>query len=162
MFGQAIELQRLDMRHRRSLGQTRHFGDCGARSEVEKHAVSLDGSGAAVAEPDLDGARSDESRSAIDQICAAGFSVILVYLAQLSDHRALTVLDGRHVDAHRFSLESEFCAAPRQGYYLGGPDDVLARQAGDVWTRAAEQPALNDCHSTTAIAGPCGKFASDS
>src|ERR1700719_5399555 len=44
MPGQAIELQRLDMRHRRSLGQAGHLRNCRARTEVEKDAVSLDGS----------------------------------------------------------------------------------------------------------------------
>ena len=99
MPGQAIKLQRLDMRHWRSLGQAGHFGNCGARTEVEKDAVSLDGSRAAVAQLDLHGARSDESRNAIDQFRAAGFGVFLVCLAQLADHRALAALDGRHVDA---------------------------------------------------------------
>src|ERR1700719_2123507 len=41
----------------------------------------------------------------------------------------------------------------------GGPDQVLAWQAGDVRTGATEQPALYNHRSTTAIAGPCGEFA---
>src|SRR6266851_5644712 len=162
MPGQAIELQRLDMRHWRSLGQAGNFGDCGARTEVEKHAVSLDCSCAAVAKLDFHRAASDESRNAINQFGAAGFGVVLVCLAQLSDHRALAALDGRHVDAQQISLEAELDAAPGQGNYLGGPDQVLAWQAGDVGTGATEQPALDDCHSTTAVAGPCGEFAGDS
>ena len=71
-------------------------------------------------------------------------------------------LDSRHVDAQRISLEAELHAAPGQGDYLGGPDQVLAWQAGDVGTGATEQPALYNYRSTTAIAGPCSKFASDS
>src|SRR5580704_2659016 len=162
MVGQTIELQRLDMRHWSSLGQAGHFGDCGARTKVENDAVSLDGSRAAIAQLDLHCAGSDESRNAIDQFRAAGFGAVLVCRAQLPDHRALAALDGRHVNAHRFSLESEFYATPGQGDYLRGPDQVLAGQAGDVGTGATEQPALNDCHSTTAVAGPCGKFAGGS
>src|SRR5216683_967771 len=155
MPGQAIELQRLDMRHWRSLSKAGHLRNCGARIEVEKDAVSLDGSRTAIAQLDFHRATSDESRNAIDQFRAAGFGVVLVCLAQLSDHRALAALDGRHVDAQGISLESELHAAPGQGDYLGGPDQILAWQAGDVRTRAAEQPALDDCHSTAVVAGPC-------
>src|SRR6266851_3560945 len=162
MPGQAIKLQRLDMRHRRSLGQAGHLRNCCARTEVEKDAVSLDGSRTAIAQLDLHCAGSDKSRNAIDQFRAAGFGVVLVCLVQLSDHRALAALDRRHIDAQGISLEAELHAAPGQGNYLGGPDQVLAWQAGDVRTRATEQPALDDCHSTTAVAGPCGEFAGDS
>src|SRR6266404_991884 len=162
MPGQAIKLQRLDMRHWRSLGQGGHFGDCGARTEVEKHAVSLDCSCAAIAQLDFHRATSDESRNAINQFRAAAFGVISVYLAQFSDHRAFSPLNSRHVDAQRISLEPELHAAPGQGDYLGGPDQVLAWQAGDVGTGATEQAALYNYRSTTAIAGPCSKFASDS
>src|ERR1700691_3876944 len=49
MPGQPIELQRLDMRHRRSLAPAGHLRNCCARTEVEKDAVSLDGSRAAIA-----------------------------------------------------------------------------------------------------------------
>lgn len=108
------------------------------------------------------GARSDESRNAIDQFRAAGFGMILAYLAQLPDHRAFAALDSRYVDAQRVSLEPELDAAPGQGDYLGRPDQVLAWQAGDVGTGDAEQPALDDCHATRAVAGPCGKFAGNS
>src|SRR6266851_9697148 len=148
MPGQAIKLQRLDMRHWRSLSQAGHLRNCCARTEVEKDAVSPDGSRTAIAQLDLHGAGSDESRNAIDQFRAAGFGVVLVRLAQLSDHRALAALDGGHVNAQGISLEAELDAAPGQGDYLGGPDQVLAWQAGDVGTRATEQPALDDCHST--------------
>src|SRR6266481_6582924 len=158
----AIKLQRLDMRHRGSVGQAGHLRNCCARTEVEKDAVSLDCSCATIAKLDFHRAGSDESRNAIDQFRAAAFGVIGVYLAQFSDHRAFSPLNSRHVDAQGISLEPELHAAPGQGDYLGGPDQVLAWQAGDVGTRAAEQPALNDYRSTTAIAGPRGKFASDS
>src|SRR5271163_4490989 len=162
MPGQAIELQRLDMRHWRNLSQAGHLRNCCARTEVEKHTVSLDCFCATIAPLDFHRATSDESRNAIDQFSAAGFGVILVCLAQLSDHRALAALDRRHVDAQRISLEAELHAASGQGNYLGGPDQVLAWQAGDVGTGATEQPALYNYRSTTAIAGPCGKFAGDS
>src|SRR6266481_8843655 len=158
----AIKLQRLDMRHRRSLGQAGHFGDCGARTEVEKHAVSLDCFCATIAQLDFHRATSDESRNAINQFRAAAFGVISVYLAQFADHRAFSPLNSRHIDAQRISLEPELHAAPGQGDYLCGPDQVLAWQAGDVGTGATEQAALYNYRSTTAIAGPCGKFASDS
>src|SRR5713101_3542247 len=79
MPGQAIKLQRLDMRHRRSLGQAGHLRNCCARTEVEKDAVSLDGSRTAIAQLDLHCAGSDESRNAIDQFRAAAFGVIAVY-----------------------------------------------------------------------------------
>src|SRR5690349_5717990 len=138
MSRQAIELQRLDMGHWHSLGQAGHFGNRGVRTKVEKHAVAPDGSRAAIAQLDLHRAESDESRDAIDQFRAAGFGVLLVCLAPLSDHRALAPLDGRHVDAQGIRLEAELDAAPGQGDYLGGPDDVLAGQTGDVWTGAAE------------------------
>ena len=162
MPGQTIELQRLDMRHWRSLGQAGHFGDCGARPEVEKHAVSLDCSCTAVAKLDFHRATSDESRNAINQFRAAAFGVIGVYLAQFADHRAFAPLNSRHVDAHGISLEPELHAPPGQGDYLGGPDQVLAWQAGDIGTGATEQAALDNYRSTTAIAGPCGEFAGDS
>src|SRR5216683_6133403 len=162
MPGQAIELQRLDMRHWRNLSQAGHLRNCCARTEVEKHAVSLDGSRTAIAQLDFHRATSDESRNAINQFRAAAFGVISVYLAQFSDHRAFSPLNSRHVDAQRISLEPELHAAPGQGDYLGGPDQVLAWQAGDVGTGATEQAALYNYRSTTAIAGPCGKFASDS
>src|SRR5882724_9690356 len=58
MPGQSIKLQRLDMRHRRSLRQAGHLRNCCARTEVEKDAVSLDGSLAAIAQLDLHGAGS--------------------------------------------------------------------------------------------------------
>src|SRR5229473_771851 len=130
MPGQAIKLQRLDMRHRPSLGQAGHLRNCCARTEVEKDAVSPDGSRTAIAQLDLHGAGSDESRNAIDQFRAAGFGVVLVSLAQLSDHRALAALDRSHVDTQGISLEPELDAPPGQGNYPGGPDDVLAGQAG--------------------------------
>src|SRR6266446_8641398 len=120
MPGQAIELQRLDMRHWRSLGQAGHLRNCGARTEVEKHAVSLDRFCATIAKLDFHRATSDESRNAIDQFRAAAFGVVLVCSAQLSDHRALAALDGRHIDAQGISLEAELDAAPGQGDYLGG------------------------------------------
>src|SRR4029077_4097306 len=93
---------------------------------------------------------------------AAAFGVISVYLTQFSDHRAFSPLNRRHFDAQRISLKPELHAAPGQGDYLGRPDQVLAWQAGDVGTRATEQPALHNYRSTTAIAGPCGEFAGDS
>src|SRR5215472_6580449 len=161
MRGQAIELQRLDMRHRRSFGQAGHFGDRGARTEVEKDAVSLDCPRATVAKLDFHCATSDESRNAINQFRAAAFGVIGVYLAQFCDHRAFAPLNSRHVDGQRISLEPELLAAPGQGDYLGGPDQVLAWQAGNVGTGATEQPALYNYRSTTAIACPRGKFAGD-
>src|SRR5260221_7854777 len=150
------------MGHRRSLGQAGHLRNCRTRTEVEKDAISLDGSRPAIAQLDLHGAGRDESRNAIDQFRAAGFGMLLVCLAQLSDHRALAALDRCHVDAQRISLEPELHAAPGQRNYLGGPDQVLAWQAGDVGTGTTEQPALYNYRSTTAIAGPCGKFPGDS
>src|SRR6266851_5627875 len=57
---QAIKLQRLDMRHRGSVGQAGHLRNRCARTKVEKPAVSLDCSCATIAQLDLQCAGSDE------------------------------------------------------------------------------------------------------
>lgn len=62
MSRQAIEFQRLDMRHWRSLGEAGHVGNCVARANIGEHAISRERLRAAVAKLDFDSARSNESR----------------------------------------------------------------------------------------------------
>src|SRR5207237_1290429 len=59
---------------------------------------------------------------------------------------ALAVADAGHVDPPAVLGETERLAAAEVGGDLGGVDDVLARQAGDVRAGAADVPALDDRH----------------
>jgi hypothetical protein len=81
-----------------------------------------------------------------------------MHLAQFFDHHAFAPLDGGHIDAHRFSLQAEFHTAPRQRDDLGGPDHVLAWQAGNVGARAAKQSTF-DYGGSMGVARPRDEFA---
>src|SRR5580700_8419597 len=59
------------------------------------------------------------------------------------DHVALALANCRHVDRDRPGHRAELRAVTRQMRDLRAPNLVLARQAGDVGTGAADPPALH-------------------
>ena len=82
-----------------------------------------------------------------------------MYGDQIIDHLSLAAAHALHVDAHGTRSDAELGAAADQRRHLPAVDDVLARQAGDVRARTADQPALDD---RAALAGlrqsPCEVF----
>lgn len=58
-------------------------------------------------------------------------------------HFAFAIGNGGHVDGVAGDVHAELCSASDVGSYLGGVDDVFARQRGNVWAGATHPPALN-------------------
>jgi hypothetical protein len=73
------------------------------------------------------------------------------------DHSALSISDRSHVDTEPIDTNSKFLAAPDVVRELRGMDDVLARQARDVWTGAADILPLYNRHTPSATTECPGK-----
>src|SRR5262249_22873561 len=143
VFGQPLEVENLHVSHRLRLGESWHFGNRRAGTEIEEDAVAANGPCATAVDVDFNRAWSDESGVAHDQFRAARDRMVDVHLMKPLNHQPLAPLHALHVDAQRFGFEAEFRASPGKGNDLGGIDDVLAWKAGNVRAGAAEQPSLN-------------------
>jgi hypothetical protein len=60
------------------------------------------------------------------------------------DHCSLAIADTFHVDMNVTGADTELRATPQPLRHLRRMNDVLARHASDIRTRAADQPALYD------------------
>lgn len=64
-------------------------------------------------------------------------------------HFAFAIGNGRHIDAVAGNVDAELCSACPVGSYLGGVDDVFARETGNVWAGATHPFALNHGNALT-------------
>jgi hypothetical protein len=141
--GQPVQVEELDVSHRPGRGQAGQVGHCRVGAQVQEDAVAADPAGTAAGQFHLDGPRLGEAGVAHDEFGPAGPVPVQVQPAQAVDHDALPVLDALHAGGGRPRFDSEFGGPPGQGAHLGGVDDVLARQAGDVRARPADQLPLH-------------------
>src|SRR4029077_14345954 len=86
----------------------------------------------------------DESPGPHDQLGTAGPILLHVHGDQSFDHVALTLSDASHVGPGRTCRQAELGRVVNQVHDLGAPDLVLAGQAVDIRTGAADPFSLYD------------------
>src|SRR6266446_806578 len=67
-----------------------------------------------------------------------------MHLDQSSDHLALALTHGWHIDFPVILRDSEFLASPEVRGGFGAMDDILARKTGDIGARTSDIFSLND------------------
>jgi hypothetical protein len=146
-----VELQRLHMGERRACPETRDVGDAGAGAEVEEDPLAGDAPGTALGEPDFNGAWRGESAFAEDELHARRGKALAMDLDHAFDHLALAPANVLHPGGGRHGAGAVIGGVPDQLRHPGTLDDILARQAGDVGTGAADQPTLDHHHRATLL-----------
>ena len=144
MRRQIVELESLDMGQRPGGLEARNVGDCRVRSEVEENLVARQHPRAAVIQPHLERFRRHKAPAPHDQFGAACLVVLQMQGDLAVDHVALALANFRHVGRDGPGHRAELCCVMRQMRDPGAPNLILAGQAGDVGTGAADPPALDD------------------
>ena len=145
-----VELQRFDMRQRPSVGETRDARDRRAGAEIQKQAVGDEAARAAFSKSRLDRARPHKDAFGKEELEMRDRELPAVDRDHAVDHLALALAYSLHVHRRRVDTHAVRRGAPDQIGDLGAADHVLARQAGDVRTRSANQGAL-DHHDGPAL-----------
>jgi len=130
--------------HRPGGNEAGHVRHCRARAQVQEDAITADAAGTAVGQLNVDRSFRDEAGLAHDEFGAAGSVAVEMHLAQAVDHCPLSALYALHVGRRRPEFDSKFGCLPGERANLGGVNNVLARQAGYVRARPADQLPLND------------------
>src|SRR5207244_8887231 len=117
----------------------------------EEHPLSADLAGITLKEVDLDSSFAHEASFAHDELNPCGLVPLEMKLSFTLDHCPLPGLDARHVGHRRLEVHPELARPRRERANLRRANDVLARQTGDIRTRAADQLPLHDCR-TVALA----------
>src|SRR5207253_5204524 len=73
-----------------------------------------------------------------------GLEVAQVQLSEPVDHLAFAAGDAGHVDAHRPAHHAQTRGRVDERNGLGAINDILAGQAGHVWTGAAHHGSFDD------------------
>ena len=148
------------MSHRFGVLEARNIGNGCVSSQVEEHLRADQRARAAVIEAHFKRFRRDEAPAPHDQFRAACFVVAQMGVHERLDHVALASTNLRHVDFDRASDRAELRGVARQMRDLGATNFILAGQTRDVWTGAADPPALDDCGpASRARHVPSGQFA---
>ena len=159
MFRDVIEFQRLDVRKRLRLDQSRNRLKRGARARIDDNIFATESAGPAGGQLGFDGLGTNEASCAHHQFRAALLVVIEVNVDQAPHHLALSLAHGSHVDLNVLFADSELGAAVKERGSLGAVDDILARQARDVWARAAHIFSLDHHYALSLLSGgPGNKF----
>ena len=105
----------------------------------------MEGARATAVKCDLNGLRHHEFSFAHDQLGARFVVFLLMQCDQAIDHLPLTLANPGQIDFAILCGDAELAPAIQQVRDLRAVNHVLARQAGDVRTRTANVPPLNDC-----------------
>ena len=114
------------------------------RSDVEEDLVAREHTRTAVIQSNLERFRRHETPATHDQFGAARFVVLQMPRNLIFNHGPLAPANRRHIDSNGTSHGPELRAVPRQVRDLGAANFILAGQAGDVGTGAADPPPLDD------------------
>ena len=144
MRGQDVEIQRFDMGHRVDGFEARNVGDGRMRSHIDENLGPGQRARPAVIQAHLEGFRPQEAPRSHDQFGAAFLVVLQMRRDEPVDHVALALAHLRHVDLDRAGHHAELGAVARVMRDFGAVDFVLARQARDIGTAAADPLALDD------------------
>ena len=126
--------KRIDMRHRFRIRKPRYIWYRCVGSDVHEYALRGNCPFAAVAQSDLESTRSGELSIRPNQFSAGCLILIDMDFDQVLYHFSLSRIDADHVDGDRSSFYPEFLVSTKQRGDLRSVNDVLARQAGDIWT----------------------------
>ena len=102
--------------------------------------------------------RPDESAFAHDQLSATDLVIVKVYCLEVFHHLPLSIPNAVHINGKSARLNAELRPPTEQSGHFGAMNDILAWQASDVGTGAADQLAFYDgsvltflLRSTTAV-----------
>ncbi len=143
MGRQVIQLERLDVGERPRRLETGHGGNCRVRSDIDENALAGQHARSAVVEMHLARLRRHKAPVAHDQLGTRRLVVATMRVDLPLDHVAFAFDDNAHVNRDRAGHDAESCAMACEMRDLGAPDLVLARQAGDVGTGAADPATLD-------------------
>ena len=144
MLRHTVELQRLDMGQRSSVGQARDVGNRRVCAEIEEDALRLDPPRAPRCHSDLDRPGSNETAFAEEEFEPVRCEALAMDIDQAVDHLAFATAHRRHVRRHGPGPLPVFRRVPDQVGDLAAVDHVLAWQARDIGARPADQSALDD------------------
>ena len=160
MRGQDVEIERFDMGHRVDGFEARNVGDGRMRSHIDENLGPGQRARPAVVQAHLEGFRPQEAPRSHDQFGAAFLVVLQMRRDEPVDHVALALANLRHVDLDRAGHHAELGAVSRVMRDFGAVNFVLARQARDIGTAAADPLALDDRDpAAQAAVVPGGKLA---
>jgi hypothetical protein len=128
VFGEALPVERLDMRQGLGILQPGDVRYGGVTSHVHKYPLAGQRSLAAIAQTDVQGARSNERTFSENQLGAGRVVLIEMNPNEIIHHIALSRINSRHVDGCRSGVNPEY----------------FARQACHIRARAADELPLDD------------------
>lgn len=151
MCWQTVELQGLDVGHWPSSLEARNARYCRVRSDIEENLVGRQHARSALIQPHLDRFRRHETPASHDQLGAARLVPFQVHSAQAFDHVALAPPDLCHIDCDWAGDRAECRGAMGEIRYFRAPDLVLAREAVDIGTGAANPAAFHHGSASTGL-----------
>jgi hypothetical protein len=113
------------------------------RANIEKDLIARKHPQTPLIQSHLDRLRPYEASFAHDQLDATRLVKFEVKTDFTFDHPALPGAHSRHFDRHALSNDSKLRSVARQLCNFGAVNDVLARQAGDIRARSADQLPLD-------------------
>src|SRR5262249_15881864 len=116
-------------------GNVRHGG---ARSHVEKDAITSNRPSASVVQMHLDRPGSQEVRFTSNQIWSGGLEAIEMKSNLALDHPSFAAQDTSHIRRHRPGLDAVIRSVPGEPGSFRAANHILARQAGNIRTRSAD------------------------
>ncbi len=138
------EVQGLDMGERPGSLEAGNIRDCRVGSDIDEDLIAHQRAGATLIQQHLDGFRRHEPPFSHDQFGTARLVCLQVEGNLAVDHLALALAHPCHVGCHGTRHRAELRGVMRQMRDPCAPNLVLARQASDGGTRAADPAALHD------------------
>ena len=145
------ELERADVGERLARGHARNVRDRRVGAEIQEDALTEDTPDASLRRNNLNGLRRHEAAFAEHEVDARSREPISMGLNQAVDHRAFSTSDALHVRRDGSRPDAVVGGFSDEVGHFRATDDVLARQASDVRTGAADERALDDDRRTTLL-----------
>src|SRR5262245_599488 len=144
MWWQGVELQCLDMGKRFRGLEAGNAGDRRCRADIDDDFASVQHARATVVQGHFDRFRCDETAASHDELGTAGFIGAEVESDFAVDHVLFAPANACHVGRDWTGLCAELSGVAGEMCDPRAPDLVLAGQAGDGGTGAADPTALDD------------------
>src|SRR5262249_23623950 len=119
---------------------------------VDDHISSPESTRCSIRKYDFDRSWTDKATGAENEFRSALPIIFQIDVIPVRHHSAFALTYGAHVDSEISLRYPKLFTSPEMGSALCTMDDVLARQTGDVRTRATDIFALDD-RNTLSFAG---------
>src|SRR5215831_6483932 len=132
MFGNAVELQCLNVREGLRFHESRNCLQGGSRTRADDDVCPTQLSSGPVGEGDLDDPWSYEPSGTQDELRPRILVVFQIHCVQSAYHPAFAFADTRHINGEAVVGDAKFFGSTKEGRDLRTVNYVLAWQAGDV------------------------------